>query len=146
VRVATFGYELSKQATREEVIDRYDSISLAIRVFCEENPVRAVYVEDYAYAQHSQSIAGLHESGGIVKRDLYRSLGRAPIPVTASTARKTLLQKLPRQNGIKQWVEANVRRLKGEAIYWNGDEIDAFVIANHGLMLEGGTPLSFPGT
>jgi hypothetical protein len=140
-----WGYPLTNEATREDAIDRMISIAESVVNFCIDHPAVNVYVENYAFSQASSSATTLRELGGIVKREFRKRTGSVPIPVTASAARKTLLQKLPKAK-LKDFTEQNVRRLKGEALYWNGDQIDAVVIANHGAMLQGWTPLSFPGT
>ncbi len=81
----------------------------------------------------------------MVRNDIYRHTGHAPITVTASSARKTMLQRVP-QKGSKEFTEDNVRKLGGEALYWNADMVDAVVCANHGLRLQGWVHVSFPGT
>lgn len=145
VRHATWGYPLTKEATLEEQVDRMIHIAEGVTAWCREHPHRNVYVENYAFSQASTSATTLRELGGIVKAEFRRRLGKVPIPVTASSARKTLLQRLPKAK-LKQFTEDNVRKLGGEALYWNADVVDALVCANHGVMLEGGVPLSFLGT
>jgi hypothetical protein len=46
---------------------------------------------------------------------------------------------------VKAFAVRNVKRLGGPASGWTDDQIDAFVIMNHGVMLQGGTALTFPG-
>lgn len=145
LKVGTWGEELTKGASLEDKIKRMIYIADSIVTWAEERTgVKAMFVEDYAFQIRSASAAPLHELGGIVKRECYVRLGLALTPVNISSGRKTLLQKLPGK-GAKEFTERNVRRLKGEALYWNNDEVDAFVVANHGVMLSGGTPLSFEG-
>lgn len=146
VRVGTWGYELKSDADEAARAERRDHIAQAIRCWLAELPrgVVHVFIEEYAFSKKSSSATGLHELGGVVKDRLF-TLGVPFSTVTASEARKTLLQKVP-QKGSKEFTEDNVRRLGGEALYWNVDEIDAVVVANHGLMLMGWTPLSFEGT
>lgn len=103
-----------------------------------------VYVEGYAFGARSSSAHALAELGGIVRVDLFRDLGLTVTPVVASSARKTLLQKLPRAD-LKKFVERNMRRLQGETYYWSGDVIDAFAVGNHARMLNGWRHMSFPG-
>lgn len=146
LKVGTWGHDLKKESSDAERLDRMILIAESIVGWIVNvGEVKAVYVEDYAFSMRSSSISGLHESGGVVKVEIYRRLKLVPKPVPSSSCRKTLLQKLPRAD-VKKFTEQNVRRLKGEALYWNGDEVDAFCVANHGMMLEGGTPLSFLGT
>ena len=144
LRVTTFGYSIAKDASAAEHVDRYDNIAIGLVAFCKENPTDAIGVEDHAFALGGAGAAKTRELHGAVKLAFRREMGIAVVPINISTGRKTLLQKCP-QKGAKQFTEDNVRRLKGEALYWNADEVDAFVVANHMVMLEGGTPLSFPG-
>ena len=53
------------------------------------------------------------ELGGLVKWRLWNAWDRATTPVVASSARKVLLQRLPRRD-VKDYVVANVRRLGEE--------------------------------
>lgn len=144
LRVATFGYSLSKEATAAEHVERYNCIAKGIVAFLEANPASAVGVEDHAHGMGGAGAAKVRELHGAVKLAIWRELGIAARPINISTGRKILLQKCP-QKGAKQFTEDNVRRLKGAALYWNADEVDAFVTLNAMVMLEGGTPLSFPG-
>lgn len=144
LRVNTFGYSLKKDATAEEHVKRYDAIAQGIVNCLSGWPTKAVAVEDHAFGMGGAGSAKVRELHGAVKLAIWRALGIAVLPVNISTGRKTLLQKCP-QKGAKQFTADNVRRLKGDAIYWDADQVDAFVIANHMVMLEGGTPLSFLG-
>lgn len=144
LRVATFGYSLAKDASAAEHVDRYAAIAYGLVGFCKENPTDAVGCEDHAFGMGGAGAAKVRELHGAVKLAFRRELAIAVRPINISTGRKTLLQKCP-QKGAKQFTEDNVRRLKGAALYWNADEVDAFCVANHMVMLEGGTPLSFPG-
>ncbi len=144
LEMGTFGYPLTKDATLSEIMDRYLAIANGIVEFVKLRTTRAIYVEDYAFSMRSSSTAVLHELGGVVKVMLYQATGMVPIPVSASTCRKTLLQKLPKKD-LKKFTEQNIRRLKGEALYWDADQVDAFCVVNHGMMKEGGVPLSFLG-
>lgn len=148
VRVQTWGYELDREASEESLAKRRHIIATGIREWLrglsKKHIVERVFIEEYAFSRNSSSATGLHELGGVVKNVLLEASFHFT-SVTASSARKTLLQKLPKKD-IKAFTEDNVRRLAGEALYWNADEVDAFVVANHGMMLMGWTPLSFPGT
>lgn len=141
---AGWGYELTRDATPADVAARHIAIAERVVDFCRRHPHEAVFVEDYAYSRNSSSATGLHELGGVVKADLLRALGRAPIPVTASEARKTLLTNVPRSDS-KSFVIANVRMLGGKAVYWSEDEADAFCLCNHGCKLLGWTHLNYEG-
>lgn len=136
------GQDLSAGSEPEAYARRLDLIATAIADFCEG--ADAVYVEEYAFSSMSKRAHSLGEVGGVVKLELFRRSGRSPTPVTASTARKTMLQKLPRA-GVKPFTMRNVRRLGPPANKWTEDQIDAFVTMNHGVMLEGGVALTFLG-
>lgn len=144
VIMTSVGQELTKEATNEQRIERILAIADHLVAFYLKFGADAVYIEEYAFAAISSRATELHELGGVVKLKLFEVCGFAPQPVTASTCRKTLLQKLPKKDQ-KQFTEDNVRSLRGDALYWNGDMIDAFCVANHGLKVEGGIPLSFEG-
>lgn len=146
VHVAHWGYELTNEASEKDQAQRRHFIAGSILAFVKARSAMTcrVYVEEYAFSRNSASASGLHELGGVVKDRLFQH-GYLFESVTASAARRTLLQKMPKKDS-KDFTHDNVRRLKGEALYWNGDEIDAVVVANHGAFLFGWTPLSYPGT
>lgn len=148
VKVNTWGYELERGATEARLASRRAHIADGIRAWIvgmgRTTLIEHVYIEEYAFSRNSSSATGLHELGAVVK-DRLLAQGLPFTSVPASAARKTMLQKLPKKDS-KQFTEDNVRRLGGEALYWNADEVDAFVVANHGMMLMGWTPLSFEGT
>ena len=144
LRVETFGYSVTRDASPREHVERYEHIANGISTFLIHHKVSGIYVEDHAFGLGGAGAAKTRELHGAVKLALWRCFEIPVVPVNISTGRKTLLQKCP-QKGAKQFTEDNVRRLKGEALYWDADQVDAFVVMNHGVMLEGGTPLSFPG-
>jgi Holliday junction resolvasome RuvABC endonuclease subunit len=135
------GTERDKAMRRNEIASRV----LAF-VAQHASPGETVYVEEYAFSKKQASATGLHELGGVVKEVLLVELNVEVIPFVASEARRVLLStKLPRAD-VKEYVVDQVRRqLKGEAVYWNEDQIDAMVVANAGLAHRGWTPISFPG-
>jgi hypothetical protein len=145
-QMSPVGWDLTKGASPEEKARRNRAIARAVSgiVLSLKPRVSAVYVEDYAYGGNVQTGMAIAEMTGIVKDELYVKAGLCPIPVMNTSARKTLLQKLVRSD-VKAWVGLNVKRLGPIANAWTGDQIDAFVVVNHGLMLEGGTAMSFPG-
>jgi hypothetical protein len=118
------------------VAQRLDLIASAIRDFVADLPARPhAFVEDYGFsAQHSGM--WIAEGAGCVKRDLYRHLRVTLVPVNQSSARKTLLQKVPQGKGAAP--AAVVSRLRAAGFPHEGsDEADAFVVANHGRSLLG---------
>lgn len=144
------GSKLKVDATPLERLQRIESIAFGLVNFCKENKVTHVFVEEYAFAAMLSHAHAIGECGGVVKRELHRCLDIVAVPIVASSARKTLLQHVPSPRGqkkgyVKSYVDRNVRRLGPAVAEWTGDEVDAFVIMNHGIMLLGGTPMSFPG-
>lgn len=150
VRTMMFGYDLPNTASPKDKLARIHSIADGVTKFCAGVDAKAIYIEEYAFSQGQAHAHEIGEVGGVVKHRLFRKLGLVTIPVANNTARKTLLVKLPSPRGkpkgyVKSWVWANVRRLEGSARVWTNDEVDAFVIANHGIAAEGSTALSFEG-
>lgn len=144
VQMEIFGEKLGTDATPLDYIQRIVTIADGVLAFCQRVQARKVYVEAYAFSQGGRNATQLAELGGAVKSRLYDEWGIAACPIVASSARKILLQKLPRSD-IKKFVTNNVKRLGGRALGWTHDEIDALVIANAGLMREGGLAMTFEG-
>lgn len=150
VRMKILGAELTKTATREETIDRMIDIADGVIKFCHEVQARGVFLEDHAFGMGGQNANQTIEMTGIVKAWLREHWGVAAIPVASASARKTLLQHVPSSRGqpkgfVKKFVARNVQRLGPVAQAWTLDEIDAFVVANHGLMVRGGVAMTFMG-
>ncbi len=118
------------------------TIADGILAFCKEVRARAIYVEDHAFGKGGRNANQTIEMTGVVKARLFDDWGAVVLPVASASARKTLLQNLVRSE-VKAWVVKNVRRLGGPAMKWTPDEIDAFCIMNHGLMLEGGVAMTY---
>lgn len=148
VKMGRTGYELRKDSTPKERIERLAQIAHDVSVFCVNAKAIRIGQEEYAYGAGGSRALELAESGGAVKVDLLETLGLASYPVQASNARKVLLQHVPRlgKGKTKPWVIANVRRLGPIAETWTEDQCDAFVVANTVLMHAGYTAMSFPGT
>lgn len=143
IRTCVSGIALGKDATSAHRLERINAISAGIVAFCRAHKASEVFVEEYAFAQGASHAREIAELGGVIKYRLFAELSLVAIPVVASRARKVLLQKLPRKD-VKPWVVANVKRLPG-TVDWTPDEVDAFVIANCGSEMVGGTAMSFAG-
>lgn len=145
VRVMHVGAALTKEATPFARISRMALISDALLAFCKEVQARKIYIEDHAFGLASTSNANqtIEMTGGC-KLALFNDWGAVAEPIHSSRARKILLQQLPRK-GAKEYAQRNVKRLGCVVATWTEDEIDAFVIANAGIMLAGGVAMSFPG-
>lgn len=145
VRTGLFGYELSADASDEEVIERNAQIAHDVTVFCINARATRIARENYAFAASSSSVTKLAELGGVVRHDVMQTMGIAVSSITASRARKVLLQNCP-SSGSKKFTVRNVKRLGGPTLKWSEDECDAFVIANCLLMYAGGIAMTFEGT
>lgn len=145
VRTAVFGYPLDANATQREHAERRAQIAHDVVVFCINNGARHVFVEDYAFSKRASSVTKLAELGGVVKDHVLDCLDLEVVPVTASVSRKTMLQRLVKRD-VKAWVLGSVRqRFGAQVAAWGEDEIDAFVVANHGAMVAGGVAMTFDG-
>lgn len=143
LRTTTVGRPVEGDDERAHLLRLHD-IAEEIRAFVWLHTPLAVYVEQYAFGSSGAHAARIREGGGVVKYRLFRKCNVVCEPVVASSARKTLLVKCPRSDA-KKFVVKNMRRLEGIAREWSEDEIDAFVIANHGMALLGRSAMSFQG-
>jgi hypothetical protein len=144
-RVMHVGADLTKEATPRDRLDRMVTIADALLAFCKDVQARRIYIEDHAFGLASTSNANQTiEMTGVVKALLYTEWGIAPEPIHSAKARKILLQQLPRKD-VKKFAQRNVKLLGGQVAEWTEDEIDAFVIANAGIMLAGGVAMTFLG-
>lgn len=147
IRVMTTGYPLAKDASYEQRTKRIRDVARDVLDFCSlhlRSSGAAVFIEDFAFAQSGAHAREVAELTGVVKWRLLAEHDVVAIPVTASKARKVLLQKLPRKD-VKRFVFANVRRLGDSVLTWTEDQVDAFVIANAGWMISGGVAMTFAG-
>lgn len=137
------GLQLSKGSSELERMKRIDFICTGMMKFAEVNGVTDVFMEGYAFAA-PQRAHGLGEIGGNLKRDVLIGMGLPLTVVPVATARTVLgkfskgVPKLRRQKGdpkpltIKDQVHVVLRRV-GLPLLWDGDETDAWVVANYGL-------------
>jgi hypothetical protein len=144
VKVATFGGDVAAEATPLDRVQRLHDIANGIVDFCRKNQASHVWTEEFAFSQKQSQSHALGEGGGVVKLALYQQLGLVVIPVVASSARKLMLQHLPKSD-VKTFTHWNIRQLGAPIDKWNGDEIDAFVVANFGLSELGYAAMSWLG-
>lgn len=137
------GYELRNDASALEQLERIIEIRDSVLDFCREVQARKVWIEDYAFSA-SGKITMLAELAGNVKMELHENWGVVVEKIHASSARKILLQKLPKADS-KKFTEVNVRKLDGQTKDWTGDQVDAFVVAN-ACLSSVSTALSFQGS
>lgn len=96
-----------------------------------------IALEEQAFSQRGAHARELGELTGVVKAGIVSTLagmGKPLLTVTASTARKTLLGKVPRV-GAKERVHEVLTEMG--APWVDRDRSDAFVIANHVLSTHG---------
>lgn len=136
------GHQLALTATPAERTERLLLIANRLADFCAT--ADHVFIEEYAFSASQAHAHAIGEIGGVVKVWLRNRLNLDAVPVQASSARKTMLQKCPNKDA-KKFVVRNVKRLGSPATGWTDDQIDAFVVMNHGVMLQGGVALTFAG-
>ncbi len=141
-------------------LERYAAISQwAWDRYVEVGRPASYAVEAYAFSKNNASASKLMELGGIVRLNLYGAQ-QCPLPVViaASSARKTLLGKVPRTDQKlavqvalynvgapldPKLVEGHVKRPRyATPDTWEENVCDAFVVANHFLGELGGTVLT----
>lgn len=108
---------------------RLAKISEWARAFVLTHRAAHTFVENYAFSKSSSSVTRLAELGGVARVELL-TYGRTLIPIVASSARKLILGKVPRED---QKVVTQQALWDHGAEFANGDECDAFVVANAGL-------------
>ncbi len=138
------GRKLQRGSSQKEQLDRIEFITQNLVDFCKRVHARRIYIEDYAFSQGQSMARAIGELGGVVKHEIRKQLHIVVSPVVASHARKIMLQWLPKKD-VKPYVVWNVKRLGGSATGWTDDQIDAFVVANYGIMRSGGQAITFEG-
>lgn len=94
-----------------------------------------IYVEDYPLGNNSKGTRERAEFTGIIKHALwYDNANWLPIAVNISSARKTLLGKVPQGKGLAKKVCFESLKSLGFQLTCD-DEADALVVANHGASL-----------
>jgi hypothetical protein len=144
VRVARVGSPLKLVATPTDKAKRITLMSKAIADFATEHDVVKVWFEEYAFSQSGAHAHELGELGGAVKMRLFMR-GIAFDTVVVNTARAKLGKFAKQTRGedgkktgltVKKQVEAAQLEL-GAPLDWKPDERDAFVVLNHGLVVDG---------
>lgn len=132
----SFGVGLEKP-TPAQTADRTQSIADEVEAFIKPfiDSGLSIWIEEYAFNQHSASSSKLAELGGVVKVMLASDSRTRNFQTVPSTkVRKLLLGKLPRR-GHKAAVLS--RLASYGANFDSDDEADAFVVANYGAWKEG---------
>lgn len=132
----TIKRSLTSAATERERIERMQSIAVEIRCFAVEVHATAVWIEDLPSGR-AFHIPQLAELRGFIRAELARDLQLRLFVERAnqSSIRKLLMGKLP-QSDRKKAVAAVLDCMTAECPiqpFSNGDERDAFVVANWGL-------------
>jgi hypothetical protein len=133
------GLGLAKGASEVERVRRLDFICTRMVEFAEEHDVSVVFMEQYAFSATKSPQHSLGELGGNLKRDVVMGLG-LPLTVVPPATARTLLGTFssrakkggPKPQKVKEQVQAVLRRA-GLPVGWDGDETDAWVVANWGL-------------
>lgn len=136
LRCLTIKRSLTKVASERERIERMQSIALDVRTFAVAVHATAVWIEDLPSGR-AFHIPQLAELRGFIRAELARDLQLRLFVERAnqSQIRKLLLGKLP-PSERKQAVAAALDLMTAECPiqpFDNGDERDAFVVANWGL-------------
>jgi len=139
VQRAKFGLSVPKGASESERIRRLDYICTRVLEFASDHAVTDVFMEGYAFSAKLSRAHALGELGGNLKRDVVVGLG-LPLTVIAPNTARAVLGKFvtraakgaPKPPPVKDQVQA-VLRTVGLPIEWDGDETDAWVVANYGL-------------
>lgn len=137
----TVGHELRADASEADKLGRLVRIRIDVLQFLAEHEADAVWVEGYAFSRRSRSAHALAELGGVVKVACLEH-GYPVRVVGASAARKTFLGHCPRKDA-KVATQLAVYNLGARSL--SGDEVDAWVVANHGRS-EMGVPAWMLGT
>jgi Holliday junction resolvasome RuvABC endonuclease subunit len=136
LRCHTIPRSLTKTASERERIERMQSIAVEVRCFAVQVHATAVWIEDLPSGR-AFNIPQLAELRGFIRAELARDLqlrlfvGRA----NQSTIRKLLLGKLP-PSDRKKAVATMLDCMTAECViqpFEDGDQKDAFVVANWGL-------------
>lgn len=144
VKTYIVGRKLTLEATPQDALDRMLEIADGIFEFCRTVQARHVWIEQHAFGAQGRNANQTIEMTGIVKAKLYEDWGIVVVPIVASSARKILLQRLPRKD-VKKFAVRNIKRLGGQAATWTDDQCDAFCVVNAALMKIGGTAMTFLG-
>jgi hypothetical protein len=151
IAVSSAGYKLDDKATAQQkdkrlsdIVDGVlDALQRAQGTFGRSSIADVeVFIEDYAWGM-AQNAQNLGEISGCVKLTVLRALGRPAARVNNSSWRKLLIG-VGKGKGIKEEVH---RRLKsaGAPREWNGDQFDAFGVANYGRTEYGMSALTLVG-
>ena len=127
---------LTKVATERERIERMQSIAVEVRCFAVQVHATAVWIEDLPSGR-AFNIPQLAELRGFIRAELARDLQLRLFVERAnqSTIRKLLLGKLP-PSDRKAAVAAALDLMTADCVikpFDDGDQRDAFVVANWGL-------------
>lgn len=124
VQTLVVGERLHRDSTDAVRAMRTDMIASRVLAFAQSVGATSAWVEGYAYSQNVAAHS-LAELGGVVRLALVRA-GIELHTVTASSARKLLLGKLPR--GKQKEAVQGALKAAGAPASWSPDEFDAFAV------------------
>ena len=126
---AKLGATLDHGASLSDELVRLDEIRSGVLRFCADHYVTHVWVEQYAFSARQSRSHALGEVGGVVKLALHRR--SMPLQTVVVSQARSILGKVPRKDS-KVHTRALLTAM-GAPVAWDGDEADAFVVANWGL-------------
>lgn len=112
--------------------ERVEAIVARIYERIEVYGVERVFIENYAFSFSANSITGIAEVVGALRHMVWCGRRQLVVPIVASSARKTLLGRLPKMSRkeIKKHIEIELGKMG--ASFEDEDTRDAFVVANRG--------------
>jgi hypothetical protein len=133
----TVGRPLKKGAPPWFAIERLVFLADECVAFARKHGVTHVWIEGLPTHGGQFFASGqLEQVGGAVRYALWSELRLVSNTVPLNTGRKTVMGKLPRSD-VKRIVHETIRSFS-QLSDWTGDELDAWVAANHGVCLLGG--------
>ena len=140
---AKLGLEVPMKASEADRIRRLEYICKLTLEFAELHHATDVFLEQYAFSAKLSRAHAIGELGGNLKRDIVIGLG-LPLTVVSPASARALFGKFsavlkkgspkgtPKPAPVKDQVHAVLKRA-GLPLNWDGDETDAWVVANWGL-------------
>lgn len=136
VKTDTVGRKLSRDAGESLRAGRLDYLAAAVALFARKHDADVAVFEQYAFNRADSNARAIAEAGGCIRLELHR-MGIELHVAVASSARKTLLGKLPRGKGVLKPAVQRTLRDMGAPFWQDDNRCDALVVANHYLSVAG---------
>jgi hypothetical protein len=134
---ADVGRPLKKGAPPWFAVERLVFLADECVAFARKHKVTHVWIEGLPTHGGQFFASGqLEQVGGAVRYALWSEVRLVANTVPLNSGRKTVMGKLPRSD-VKRIVHETIRSFS-QLSDWTGDELDAWVAANHGVSLLGG--------